>query len=312
MKIFDKTYKKLKNIAAWGLNILEEITSDIILPGFKGYSLYDIGVFFFTGIRRGAITIRASSIAFNIFIAVFPGMIFLFSLIPYIPIDNFHNELFVILQSLLPESVFYDLQETIEDTIMVQRTSTLSIGFILMLFFSSNGIISMIEGFNASYYDIDTRSFIGKRIISIFLVIILSVLLIVAISLIAIGNTFFLNLLLKHPELNPQYVHYLLLALKWLVILFLFFLAVSFLFYLAPSKKSRFTFITPGCIFATALIIIAGLGFSYYINNFAMYNVLYGSIGTVIAVMLLFYITALALILGFELNVSILKKNEED
>ena len=83
-------------------------------------------------------------------------------------------------------------------------------------------------------------------------------------------------------------------------------LAISILFYFAPSKKNKFKFISPGAIFATFLQVITVLGFTFYVNNFAQYNKLYGSIGTVIVVMLLIYISSLSLILGFELNASIL------
>ncbi len=312
MKILKKIAGKVHYGIRLGRVIIRKITKKIILPGFYGYSLYDVGVFFVRGLRRGAITIRAASIAFHLFIAIFPGLIFLFSLIPYVPVENFHVQLLDALASILPDSVFNLLQETIVDTIMVQRGSTLSIGLILMLFFSSNGVISMIEAFNATYYDIDTRNIISQRITAVALVIILSILIIVAISLMSIGNTLFLKLLLQNPEMYDFMINYSLLVLKWIIIIGLFFLAISFLFYLAPSKKSRFRFITPGGIFATFLIIVSGLAFTYYINNFALYNKLYGSIGTIIIIMLLFYFAALAMILGFELNVSILKKYEEE
>ena len=101
-------------------------------------------------------------------------------------------------------------------------------------------------------------------------------------------------------------------VLKWGLIIFLYFFAISFLYFLAPSKKSRFRFITPGAIFATFLQIVTVLGFTFYVNNFAQYNKLYGSIGTVIVVMMLIYISSLSLILGFELNVSILTGNKKN
>jgi membrane protein len=306
-----KIKKRIKSVIENLKMQVERIGSKIILPGFQGYSLYDVGMFFFRGVKRGSITVRASSIAFNLFIAIFPGLIFLFSLIPYIPVENFQGELFYFLESIMPESAYNMLYETIMDTIMVQRSSTLGLGLILMLFFSSNGIISMIEAFNATYYNIDTRGFIGQRVISLFLMVILSLLLIIAISLMAVGNKIIINQLVGTPENISSIITLLVAFSRWMVIIGLFFLAISFLFYLAPSRRSRFKFITPGSIFSTFLIIISGLAFSYYINNFAMYNKLYGSIGTIIIVMLLFYFGAMALILGFELNVSILKKDQE-
>jgi len=195
---------------------------------------------------------------------------------------------------------------------MTQRSSILSIGFLLMLFFSSSGIMSMIEAFNTTYHQFETRSDISIRLISLFLVVILSLLLMIAISLIVIGNSFFVGFISNHPAMNESnFVFFIVGFLKWILIVGLYFLAISFLYYLAPAKKSRFRFITPGAIFATFLQIITVIGFSYYVNNFAQYNKLYGSIGTVIVVMLLIYISSLALILGFELNVSIFSRENK-
>lgn len=303
---------KIKQLILKLHKIINSYSDKIILPGFKGYSLFDVGSFFFKGIQQGAISMRASSVAYSFFISVFPTMIFVFGLIPFIPIDNFQTELFALLAEVLPDSAYALMHETISDTIMNQNSSIISISFFLMLFFSSNGLIALIDAFNNSYHEIETRKAASKRLIAILLVIILSVLLFIAISLIVVGNKIFLNFISNHPRLEYSDLLYLIVGvLKWLTVVLLYFLATSFLYFLAPAKKSRFKFITPGAIFATFLQIISSLGFSYYVNNFAQYNKLYGSIGTIIVVMLLFFITALALILGFELNVSILssKKN---
>lgn len=299
--------KKIKNLIEKLLGFIKKITDKIILPGFKGVSLYYIGAFFIRGLNKRSVSMRASSVAFNLFISLFPALIFLFSLIPFIPVENFQLELFRVLAEVLPNSAYILMHETITDTIMTQRSSILSLGFLLMLFFSSNGIMSLIEAFNNSYHVFETRKPISLRIISILLVIILSVLLMIAISLIVMGNTFFVGFITNHPGLNNSNIIYILVGIfKWTFIVFLYFLAISFLYFLAPTRKSRFKFITPGAIFATFLQIITVLGFTFYVNNFAQYNKLYGSIGTVIVVMLLIYISSLSLILGFELNVSIL------
>ena len=299
--------KKIKQVLLRLQIFINSVADKIILPGFKGFSLLYVGSFFIKGIQEGAISMRASSVAYSFFIAVFPTLIFIFGLIPFIPIENFQQELFEILSSVLPESAYTLMHETILDTIMTQRTSILSIGFFLMLFFSSNGVIALIDAFNNTYHEIDTRKAASKRLIAIVLVVIMSLLLFIAITLIVIGNKFFIDFISQHPKFEYSNWIYLIVGLlKWLIVLLLYFMVISFLYFLAPAKKSRFQFITPGAIFATVLQIITSLGFSYYVNNFAQYNKLYGSIGTVIVVMLLFYITALALILGFELNVSIL------
>ncbi|MDD4148974.1 MAG: YihY/virulence factor BrkB family protein [Bacteroidales bacterium] len=290
-----------------------KVSKKIIIPGFRGYSLHYVSLFFFKGIQEGAISMRASSAAFNMFIAIFPALIFFFSLIPFIPLQNFQYELFSILAEVLPDSAYSLLHETISDTILNQRSSILSIGFLLMLFFASNGILSFIDAFNYSYHHVDSRNWISKRLISVLLIVIISVLLLLAISLIVVGSNYFLEFMGDHQfkEKYSSALFFVIGVFKWLLVIGLYFLAISFLYFLAPAKKSRFRFITPGAIFATFLQVISSLGFAYYVNNFAQYNKLYGSIGTIIVLMLLFYIIALALILGFELNASILSGNEK-
>ncbi|HRW22449.1 MAG TPA: YihY/virulence factor BrkB family protein, partial [Bacteroidales bacterium] len=240
----------------------------------------------------------------NLFVSVFPMIIFFFTMIPYIPIDNFQSELLKFLNDVLPEDAYNLFSSTIEDTVIIQRGRLLSIGFILMLFFSSNGIIALIHAFNATHHDIETRSWLNKRVIAILLVIILSILVTTAISLVTVSNRLAINVL-NLDLLKSSTVFFIVGFLKWIIVIALFYFGTSFLYYLGPSRKSHFRFISPGATLATIIQIIATLGFSYYVNNFGQYNKLYGSIGTIIVVMMLLYITSFALILGFELNASI-------
>ena len=129
----------------------------IVLPGFEGLSLYIVSKFFFQGLKNGSLNMRASSLAFNFFLAIFPAIIFLFTLIPYIPIENFQDYLFNLLQNLLPESAFEMVEETIVDIIKKPRSGLLSIGFFSALYFASNGFNSMINSFNETYHEIETK-----------------------------------------------------------------------------------------------------------------------------------------------------------
>ncbi|MDR2009151.1 MAG: YihY/virulence factor BrkB family protein [Bacteroidales bacterium] len=296
--------KKIKRIALRILVRIKAATDKIKLPGLNGHSLYDVTVLFIKGMIEGAISMRAASVAYSFFIAIFPTLIFFLSLIPFIPIDNFQYELFGLLENVLPVNAYNLFYDTISDTLMNQRSSVLSIGFLLMLIFSSNGIVALIDAFNTSYHEVNTRNFVGDRLISLLLVIIMSILLIIAITLIVMGGRIFDIIVGYYPKLDRNSISILYFVIKWLTIIFLFFLAISFLYYLAPAKKSRFRFFTPGAAFSTITLILAVYIFAFYVNNFSHYNKLYGSIGTVIVVMLLFYIIAMVLIVGFELNIS--------
>jgi membrane protein len=276
----------------------------ITLPFFDGMPLYDVAIFFWRSIINGAITTRASAIAFSFFIAFFPGILFLFTLIPYIPIDNFQNELFHIIQDLVPETTFATIEGTVSDIIMRPRGGLLSFGFAMALIFSTNGLASMMTAFDATIHGIDRRSWLSQRLAAIFLLIILLVLLTLAVALLT-GGQIALSYLLEHQILRGSLTLHLLNFGRWIVIVLLLFFAYSFLYYMAPAKKTRWRFISAGGTLATILSIVVLIGFTFYINNFSQYNTLYGSIGTLLIILFLMYVMSLILLIGFELNASI-------
>lgn len=278
----------------------------IIIPGFEGLSLYIVTKFFFHGIWNGSLNMRASSLAFSFFLALFPSIIFLFTLIPYIPIDNFQDSLFNLMQNFLPKSAFEAMEETIADIIKNQNGGLLSFGFISALYFSTNGFNAMMDAFNETYHDIETRSALIQRLISLLMVIIATLLVSMAIALIVLSE-----LSLTYLIEASSATYYLILFGKWAILVALCFCFISFNYYLGPKRKRGFRFLSPGSILATVLTIITSLLFAYYVNNFGNYNKLYGSIGTLIVIMLWIYINALILLLGFDLNASIqsAKKN---
>jgi membrane protein len=274
------------------------------LPFFDGEPLYSVAVFFWKGIVDGAISTRASAIAFNFILAIFPAITFIFTLIPYVPIENFQQQLLILLQSILPHDAFVAIQGTIEDIITQPRGGLLSFGFLAAFIFATNGIVSVIAAFNGTIHAIETRSWINQRLVALVLAIILTLLTAFSVALITASQAV-MNFLVDRGFLQTDLTYYLLLGGKWLVICALFFFGYAFLFYLAPARKTKFRFISAGGTLATILTIITTIGFSFYINNFGKYNTLYGSIGTLVVVMLSFYFNALILLIGFELNVSV-------
>jgi membrane protein len=283
---------------------IAERAKKISLPFFEGVPLYDVALFFWRSMDRGSITTRASAIAFSFFIAFFPFIIFLFTLIPFIPIDNFQNELLILIQDLVPPSTYGTIENTVEDIITQPRGDLLSFGFFAALIFSTNGLASMMSAFDATIHSIHRRSWISQRITAIYLLIILSVMLTIVIALLTSGQLF-IQYLVDNQFLRDHFVVFLLTFGKWLVILALLFFTFSFLFYMAPAKKTKWRFISAGGTLSTILSVLAIMGFTYYINKFNQYNTLYGSIGTLLIILLLMYVMSLILLLGFELNVSI-------
>lgn len=281
-------------------NKIIKVSRKIVLPGFEGLSLYVVSKFFFKGIQNGALNMRASSLSFSFFLALFPTIIFLFTLIPYIPIDNFQDYLFNLLQKVMPKSAFEATEGTIADIISNQRGGLLSIGFLTALYFSTNGFNAMIDSFNETYHDIETRKPLQQRLASLYMLLLTVLLLSVSIAILIFGEFG-----LSKIQLQNNALYYLISFLKWIVLAMLCYAIISFNYFLGPKRKQGWRFFSAGSLFATFFIIIATIVFTYYVNNFGNYNKLYGSIGTLIVILMLIYINSLILLLGFDLNASI-------
>ena len=292
------------------VTIIVNWSKKLILPGFDGLPLYEVVRFFLQGINKGSLTTRASALAFNFFIAIFPGLIFLITLIPYIPIDDFQYQLLMLLKEILPYNAYESIKMTIEDLILRQRGGLLSFGFLLAVYFATNGFNSMITAFNHSYHIAETRTVFMQFIVSLALVFIVTVLVLIAIILIIFSGVT-LDYLLDKGILQGSFHVYLLEAGKWLIILSLLFFCFSFMYYIGPSKKSKFRFISAGSTLSTLLSVITSILFAFYVNNFGQYNKLYGSIGTVIVILLWIQFNSLILLIGFELNASILNAKKK-
>lgn len=275
------------------------------LPGFEGLTLHDIGYFFFVEIGRSSITTRASAVAFKFFLAIFPAIIFLFSLIPYLPVDDLHQQLLLEMKAFLPREAYQTAVGTINDLVKNQHNGLLSFGFLITLYFSTNGINAMMEAFNQATHATETRTFIKQRAVSILLFIAQSVLLVTA-SLLVIFSEIALDFMINKGLLINGSLEIVLLTFgKWVIVLLLLFTAISLLYYFGPVKSKKYDLVSPGAILATVLSILASVLFSYYVNNFSTYNKVYGSIGTLMVVMLWLEFNCLIILIGFDLNAKI-------
>ncbi len=279
-------------------------TQRIVLPGFEGMSLYDVGDFFFKGIYNGYITTRASAIAFSFFLAVFPMIIVFFTLIPFIPIPNLQSSILDFMDGVVPRGTNQFIHDTIADIISRPRGGLLSATFIMAIYFATNGFMSVFDAFNTSYHDSEERSWIKQRLIALFLFLIVSILMITGIGVL-ISSSLSLRFLQEHHIINDIGSYYFLTGLQILVFIALVFFTISFIYFMAPSKLTRFRFFSPGSILATVLSLILSVAFNYYLQNFSKYNVLYGSIGTILIIQVWIYFNAIILLIGFELNLSI-------
>lgn len=275
----------------------------ISLPGFENVPLLYVIEFFFNGLKKGALTTRASAIAFNFLLAMGPAIIFLLTIIPYLPVDNFKNEFFVIMHDIMPNDVYAYFQN-IFDELSFKKGGLPLFGFATAMFFATKGISSMISAFNATYHTLETRPFFERTIVALILVCIFFTLFFISVVLTFFSRTI-LNFFVDHSIIKTNLIIYLIIIGKWFIVIGLTFLAISFLYFLAPQRKTKWKFISVGSSLATILTLLSVLIFSYFINNFANLNQFFGSIGALIALMLWLNFIALSLLIGFELNASI-------
>lgn len=277
----------------------------IVLPGFDGAPLDLVAKLIAKGLfGRGVLVTRASSIAFNMLMALLPATIFLFTLIPFVPIPNFQTELVELFRNFLPVSAFNMLETTIIDVITNKSGTLLVVMFFATIIFSTNGIHALMHAFNVSVHDFASRSWIQQRKIAVFLLVFILILFSAASALIILSRLV-VNRLVDIGVLELNLVFYIVMTFKWLLIIVMLFFAISTLYYLVPARRKDFRYISPGSIVATSLFIITSLAFSAYVNNFGQYNKLYGSIGTFMVILIWLYLNSVALLVGFELNVSI-------
>ena len=280
------------------LALLRRSAQTITLPLFDGLSLYDVAIFFWKGIYEGAVTSRAASISFSFFLALFPGVIFVFTLIPFIPIEGFQHELFRLLRDVLPPNSFDAAYSTITDILTIKRGDLLGITVAAALFFATNGTLALIGNFGQTIHHLNVRGFWSQYLAAFWLTLALALLLIGGIAVLALGEVWI-------PTLIPGDNGIWLTALaRWMVLLGLVLFAISLLFYYGPMRSAPWRFISPGALLATVLVWLTSYLFGIYVTDFSRYNQLYGSIGTLMIIQLWIYVNAIGLIIGFELNAS--------
>jgi membrane protein len=289
----------------------KEKLKNLVLPGFEGIPISNVISFVIKGFSKGVLVTRASSIAFNMLLALLPASIFLFTLIPFIPVHNFQQELIRLFENILPSNAFTFLQTSIIDIVTHKSGGLLIIMFIATVIFSTNGIHAVIHAFVVSAHTFRTRSWVEQRKISIVLLMIVVLMISMAVALLIFGKIAVNRLVILHV-IKRQVVIYILILLKWILIIILVFLAISFLYYLAPARRTDFKFFSPGSTLATFLFLLTSLGFSAYVNNYGKYNELYGSLGTLMVILIWLYLNSIAILIGFELNVSTIAARDKD
>lgn len=277
----------------------------LVLPGFEGLSLYDVIKFFLKETKDTSLGDRAAAISFNFLLAIPPFFIFLFTLVPFIPMKNVEATLYDLALDLTPNyNIYLIIRDMIHDFLYTHRNGLLSIAFLAGFFYSSNGVMGIMRSFNKSKPGFRQRKWWQNRIMALQLTAILVLLLLITVSLIIAQGTI-LRYIFNELNIENTFVRSIIDIARWVLIILLFFFINSFIYRFGPATTKRWKFITAGATFSTVFMILVTLGFSYFVNNFGAYNKIYGSIGTILILMLWIYFNSFILLVGFELNASI-------
>jgi membrane protein len=281
-----------------------EWTKICVLPGFSPLPLYTVATFFFKEIGKDSLVNKSSSLAYSFMLAIFPGIIFLFTLIPFIPIKGFQDQLLSLIELVLPHNAFDAFESTLKDIVKTQNSRLLSFGFISALFFATNGVKNLMKAFNKSSLIIETRGWIKQRFIALVLTTVICFSIIICISAMALGEVI-LNYIKNELHIKDSLAVYAIQLTRWALLAILYFITISILYRYGPSHAKKWKLFSAGSWLATILAFLTIWGFSFYINHFGSYNKVYGSIGTLIVVMIWLYLNSLILLIGFELNASV-------
>ena len=284
----------------WAIKLLENIQ----LPGFEGLSIYDLVLFLLRSFKEGNYSIRAAAISFNLILAIFPLLLVILALIPYLPIDGFQASVLAELIGVVPSDMRPFLVPTIEDLVLQKHYFVLSIGFVLTVYYASNSINTILSSFNSSFQIELKRHPIKQRLIALSLSLVWALLSLGAIVLIILGEEL-IQLINNSLSLDHTAAYYLGHGIKWIIVFFMLILGITVLYNFGNPEVKKFKFVSAGSSLAALVIILASIGFIAYATNFGNYNELYGSLGSLIVLLVWVNLCSRILLIGFELTTKI-------
>lgn len=283
------------------------ILSERIKPiGFEGLTLYAVGNFFLDGLKQGALTTRGAAIAFRLFLAFFPAILVMLSLIPLVPIVDFQDNLFAAIEQVLPGDTFALFEQTIADLILNKHNEVLSASFLVGLFFASNSINAILSGFNGSVNLEKKGGLLKTRLFSLGVLFVMALVVVVCMALVTLSEVIF-DYGFAQVEMNEGIAQFLVSSVRYIIIITLIYSVVTLLYNVGNLDMKKFKFFSAGAMLTTIFFLMTTIGFAIYLNNFGNYNELYGTLGTLVVLLVWLDFNCLILLLGFELNASISK-----
>lgn len=317
--------RKYEALKAW-YSKEDNFLKIVRFPGTK-LPLLDVVRDFIKSFTKGRTIDRAAGVAFNFFVALFPLLLFFFTLIPYIPIPHLYERVIMLIKDfLIPSGTLDYVTDTIDGIMNQPHDGLLSISIVLCLIFGSGGIVAFFNGFRNVYVSyisdkgMTLKDWLLQRLFAIVMLMIIGLLILVSILLISLGGTG-MHFLVTHEIIaKGKFLFFLFSLLRWVIAIFALCFGLAILYYFGnirfrehyrkelkhPTRKGKkyreFVIFSPGTILATMLFVLGTVGFNTYISNFSRYNVLYGSIGTLIILLLWIWIVAILILAGNDLN----------
>ena len=287
---------------------LVKVSKRIKLPGLGEFSLYHLVEIYGTGILKGSFSPRASSIAYSFFLALFPFLLFLLNLIPYIPVEGFQTRFLIFIEALLPAQTTQFFYPIIADIAVNPRAGLLSFVFFLSIFLSANGVNAIFSAFEYSFHVTINRTFFRQYAVALVVSIFLALLLLTSVGVILYGEYIISDLQSRAYIRNDVFwVSFF----QFVVFLVMIYVVIATLYYFGTKEGRQSRFFSIGALVTTVLFLLTTYFFGVYINNFSNYNELYSSIGALLILMLYIWINSNLLLLGFELNISIKRLKEK-
>jgi len=304
--------EQLKKIPV--VNILVKLLGKIKLPGLEGLSLYNLLELYITGIVKGALGSRASAIAYSFFLALFPFLLFVIILIPYIPIEGFQTDFLSFLESFLPPTTSDFFHENIFKNVenSNRNDGLISSVFLLSIFLMANGINALFSGFENSYHQQLTRNIVRQYLYALGVGLILVFLLMLTVAGLGYFEIYVLDNLEDHGYLQQRQIDFWAILAKYIFFIAMVYLATATLYYFGTKEGRKSSFFSVGAFFTTLLIMLSSYLFGIYIENFAKYNELYGSIGALLILLFYIWLNSNILLLGFELNMSLTRLRKKN
>jgi len=294
----------------WYVKLIDTLKNIRLSREYDDLTLYSVIHVFIEKVSEDEIIDRANAVAFNFTVAIFPGIIFLFTLIPFVHTfipEVSQESIMEFVSNFMSPDMYGTVYLTVEDIVENTRGGLLTFGGIFSLYLATNGMMSLMRAFNACYHTKEKRGFFKMRLVAFNLTMMFTLILIVATLLLVVGNILLNNINAVEWIDLENYNFMLLFILRFIIIFAFFFFGISFIYYFGPSVHYNWRFFSVGSIVATLLCMAAMYLFSFYIENFATYNKLYGSLGVLIALMIFIEILSIIILVGYEINASIHK-----